>query len=122
MRLVARILLNGLALVAAAYLVPGIRWSGGLVALVVAGCVVGLLNAIVKPIVTLLSCPLLVLTLGLFYLVINGAMLLLAAFLLPQLEVEGWLAAIVGGLFLALWNLAIKLFFEREPGVAARPD
>jgi putative membrane protein len=122
MRLVARILLNGLALLAAAYLVPGIRWSGGLVALVVAGCVVGLLNAIVKPIVTLLSCPLLVLTLGLFYLVINGAMLLLAAFLLPQLEVEGWLAAIVGGLFLAVWNLAIKLLFEREPGVAARPD
>lgn len=119
MKLVARILLNGLALVAAAYLLPGIHWNGGLVALIVAGCVLGLLNAIVKPIVTVLSCPLIVLTLGLFYLVINGLMLLLADWLLAALAVDGLLWAIAGGLFLALWNLAIKLLFEAEPAPRA---
>lgn len=109
MRLIARILLNGLALVAAAQLVPGIHWSGGLAALVVAGCVLGLVNLLVRPVVELLSCPLVVLTLGLFYLVINGALLLLAARLLPSLAIDGWLPAIVGGLFLSLWNLALRL-------------
>jgi putative membrane protein len=122
MRLVARILLNGLALVVAAYLLPGIHWSGGLVALVVAGCVVGLVNAVVKPIVSVLSCPLIVLTLGLFYLVINGLMLLLVDWLLDALAVDGLLWAIAGGLFLALWNLAIKLLFEPEPAPAPRAD
>jgi len=119
MRLIARILLNGLALVVAAHLLPGIHWSGGLGALIVAGCVIGLLNAIVKPIVAVLSCPLIVLTLGLFYLVINGLMLLLADWLLDALAVDDLLWAIVGGLFLALWNLAIKLLFEREPAPRA---
>ena len=114
MRLVARILLNGLALVVAAHLLPGIHWTGDLVALIVAGCVLGLLNAIVKPIVTVLSCPLLLLTLGLFYLVINGAMLLLADWLLDALAVDGWLWAIAGGLFLAVWNLLIRVLFEPD--------
>ena len=114
MRLVARILLNGLALVVAAHLLPGIHWTGDLLALIVAGCVLGLLNAIVKPIVTLLSCPLLFLTLGLFYLVINGAMLLLADWLLDALAVDGWLWAIAGGLFLAVWNLLIRVLFEPD--------
>ena len=119
MRLLARILLNGLALVAAAHLLPGIHWNGGLVALVVAGCVIGLLNAVVKPIVAVLSCPLIVLTLGLFYLVINGLMLLLADWLLDPLAVDDLFSAIVGGFFLAVWNLAIKLLFEREPAPRA---
>ena len=69
MRLVARILLNGLALVIAAHLLDGIHWTGGLGALIVAGCVIGLLNAIVKPIVTVLSCPLIVLTLFVIFVV-----------------------------------------------------
>ncbi len=115
MRALARALLNGLALVVAAQLFPGIHWSGGLGALLVAGCVIGLVNLIVKPIVSFLSCPMIVLSLGLFYLVINGAMLALADLLLAALVVDGFVWAIVGGLFLALWNLAIRLLFERRP-------
>ena len=120
MRLVARILLNGLALVAASYLLPGIHWSGGLLALIGAGCVIGLLNAIVKPIVTVLSCPLIVITFGLFYLVINGLILLLADALLDSLAVDGWTWAILGGLFFALFNLLIKVLFEPEATVEHR--
>ncbi len=122
MRLVARILLNGMALVLAAHLLDGIHWTGGLGALIVAGCVIGLLNAIVKPIVTVLSCPLIVLTLGLFYLVINGLILQLADFFLDALAIDGWFWAIAGGLFLAICNLLIKLLLEpdRSPGPERR--
>jgi len=116
MKLLAKVLLNGFGLVAAAYLLPGIHWQGGLGALLVAGCVVGLINLVVKPIVTLLSCPLLVLTLGLFYLVINGALLLLADALLPSLAVDGFVWAIAGGLFLALFNLLLRVLFEEREG------
>lgn len=116
MKILARVLLNGLGLVAAAYLLPGIHWQGGLGALLVAGCVVGLINLVVKPIVTLLSCPLLVLTLGLFYLVINGALLLLADALLPSLSVDGFVWASLGGLFLAIFNLLSRMLFEEREG------
>ncbi len=115
MRVLARILLNGLGLLAAAKLLPGIHWTGGIGALIVAGCVIGVINLVVRPVVTLLSCPLIVLSLGLFYLVINGAMLELADALLEPLTIESFSWAVAGGLFLALFNLAIKLLFEKEP-------
>lgn len=115
MKLLARVLLNGVGLVAAAYLLPGIHWQGGVGALLVAGCVIGLINLLVKPIVTLLSCPLLILTLGLFYLVINGVLLALADALLPSLAVDGFVWAIAGGLFLAAFNLLLRILFaERD--------
>ena len=73
-----------------------------------AGLVMGLVNLLVKPLVTLLSLPFIVLTLGLFFLVINGLMLYLAAFLLSGLTVEGCLPAILGGMVLALFNWLIR--------------
>ena len=121
MRTLARVVLNGLGLALAAYLLPGIHWQGGLGALLVAGCVIGLINAFVRPLVAALSCPLIVLTLGLFYLVINGAMLALADWLLAALTIDGFVWAVAGGLFLALFNLLLRLLFEKERrGDAAR--
>ena len=114
MSVVARVVLNGLGLVAAAYLLPGIHWSGGLGSLVVAGCVVGVINGLVRPLVTVLSCPLIVLSLGLFYLVINGLMLAIADWLLDSLRVDGFVWAILGGLFLALFNLVVRVLFADE--------
>ena len=114
MRVFARILLNGIGLIAAAWLLPGLHWSGGLIALLVAGFVIGAINLLVRPVVTVLSCPLIVLSLGLFYLVINGAMLALADALLAPLSIDSFLWAMAGGLFLALFNLAIKLLVEKE--------
>ena len=114
MRILARILLNGFGLVAAAYLLPGIHWSGGLGALLVAGFVIGGINLVVRPVVTVLSCPLIVLSLGLFYLIINGLLLELADLLLDPLRIDSFAWAVLGGLFLAVFNLVIKLLFERE--------
>ena len=82
MNMLARIALNGLGLWAAAKLLPGIHYDGGLLYLLLAGFVLGAVNLLVKPIVTLLSLPFVVLTLGLFFLVINGLMVWLVAFFL----------------------------------------
>jgi putative membrane protein len=110
MKILLRILLNGVALWAAAQLLPGIHWEGGWLYLLVAGFVLGVINLLVKPLVTLLSIPLLFVTLGLFYLVINGAMLWLADLFLAKLTVDGFGWAILGGLFLAVFNLLVRAF------------
>ena len=76
MRAFLQVVLNAAALWLAANLVPGIHYTGGLVWLLLAGLVLGLLNLLVKPILTFFSLPLIVLSLGLFFLVINGLILL----------------------------------------------
>lgn len=109
-RALAQIALNGLGVVLAANLVPGIHYSGDILYLLVTGLVIGALNLLVKPLVTLLSLPLIVLTLGLFFLVINGLMLYAAAALLSGLEIDGCLPAILGALVLGLFNWSVRAF------------
>lgn len=109
-RALAQIALNGLGVVVAAYLVPGIHYSGDILYLLLTGLVIGALNLLVKPLVTLLSLPIIVLTLGLFFLVINGFMLLVASGLLSGLEIDGCLPAILGGLVLGLFNWLVRAF------------
>lgn len=110
LRALLQIVLNGVAVVIAAYFVPGIVYNGGLLYLLLVGLVFGLINLIVKPIVSFFSFPLIVVTLGLFYLVINGLMLYLAAALLEGLEVQGCGAAIWGGLVIAIFNWLVRAF------------
>ena len=114
MRILARIVLNGIGILIAAWLVPGIFWGGGPLYLVLTGLVIGLINVFVKPLVTLLSLPLIVVTLGLFYLAINGAMLLLAATLLDGLTVTGCAPAVLGGLVLGLFNWIVGIVGETK--------
>lgn len=113
-RALVQIALNGVAVLIAAYLVPGIVYSGGLPQLLLVGLALGVLNLIVKPIVAFFSFPLIVLTLGLFYLVINGLMLYLVAWLMPELQVQGCGAAILGGLVIALFNWVVRAFTSSE--------
>jgi putative membrane protein len=110
LRALLQIVLNGVAILIAAYLVPGISYHGSLLYLLLAGLVFGLINLIVKPIVTFFSFPLIVVTLGLFYLVINGLMLYFAAALLKGLDVQGCGAAILGGLVIAVINWLVRAF------------
>ncbi len=113
MNLLARLVLNGLGIVVAAKLVPGVAYQGSLAYLLLTGIVVGALNLLVKPIVTLLSLPAILVTFGLFYLVVNGLLFWLAAALLDGLSVSGCLPAILGGLVLALFNLLVRGFAAR---------
>jgi putative membrane protein len=108
MRILAQVLLNGVGVVIAAKLVPGVSYSGGLLYLLLVGLVIGLINLLVRPLATLFSLPFIVLTLGLFYLVVNGAMFYLAGALLDGLTIDGCLPAILGGLVLALFNWLVR--------------
>jgi len=106
-RFLLHVVLNGIALWLAAQIVPGIHYAGGLLYLLLAGLVFGIVNSLVKPILTVLSLPLIVLTLGLFFLVINALMLYLTAWLLSGFTVDGFVAALLGGLVIALFNWAV---------------
>ena len=112
MRALVQILLNGVAILLVARLVPGIQYSGDWIYLVLTGVVVGLLNLTVKPIVTLLSLPVIVLSLGLFFIVINAFILYLASWMLSGLTVDGCGAALLGGLIIALFNWVVRAFSD----------
>lgn len=113
-RALVQVVANGLAVWVAAELVPGIVYTGDLLYLLLAGLVIGLLNLLVKPIVTFFSFPFILLTLGLFYLVINGLILWLADALLAELQVDGCLPAILGGLVIAVCNWLVRAALDRD--------
>ena len=79
MRFLIRLLINAAALWVAIRLVPGILYEGGALDLLLVALVFGLLNAVIRPILSVLTCPLQLLTLGLFTLVLNGVMLWLTS-------------------------------------------
>ena len=96
-----RLLVTAAGLALAAALVPGIR-IGGLGTLLAAALLIGVINALVRPLAVLLTLPLTLATLGLFLLVINAGMFGLAAALLPGFSVSGFFAALAGWLILSL--------------------
>lgn len=111
MRILLAILFNAVALYATALVVPGIRFTGDWVNLVIAGAIFGVFNLIVRPVALLLSLPLLIVTLGLFYFVLNGILLWVAALVLPGYTVDGLVPAILGGLVFAIVNWALHALF-----------
>jgi putative membrane protein len=94
-------LILAIALFVTTRLVGGVRVDS-YATLAVAALVIGFVNALVKPVLVILSLPLTILTLGLFYLVVNGACLMLAAALVPGFTVSSWGAAIIGALVLSV--------------------
>jgi putative membrane protein len=99
MNLIIRLLLNAAALLLVAYLVPGFEVEGFWAA-VIAAIILGLANAILKPILVVLTLPITILTLGLFTLVINGLLIWLVASFLEGFAVTGFVPALIGGVIL----------------------
>jgi len=114
MRLLLTLVANAVALYATAYLVPGITFTGSWGQLLLAGAIFGLLNLIVRPLVMLLSVPALVLTLGLFYFVLNGLLLWGFSKLMPGYNVSGLWAGILGSLVVMVVNWLFGAFFPKE--------
>jgi len=102
-------LVSGLAIAIAAYLLPGIRLNGFFTALVTA-LVLGLINAVIKPVLLLLTLPINLLTLGLFTLVINALLVLLTARIVPGFQVDGFWWAVAFSVVLALVNFGLSIF------------
>jgi putative membrane protein len=94
MGFIVRILISAVAVFIAAYFVPGVVVDGFGTALVVA-IVLGLLNAFIKPILTILTIPITILTLGLFLVVINVLMIYLTDYLVDGFRVSGFIAALL---------------------------
>jgi Predicted membrane protein len=101
MRLLIRWLVNTLALFVVVTLVPGFRYHS-IVSLAIAALILGLLNAVVRPILKFLTMPLTIVTLGLFLIVLNAIMLELTALLSPGFQIDNFVAAIIGAIVLAV--------------------
>ena len=116
MKLLLNWVLSAIALLLVAHFVPGFYVRGFLSALI-AAVVIGLINATVGFVLKILTFPITILTFGLFLLVINALMLELAGSVTPGFEVQGFRAAFVGALILALWHMLIRWITEpkREP-------
>ncbi|MFO7654003.1 MAG: phage holin family protein [Candidatus Krumholzibacteriia bacterium] len=107
LRLIIHWLVLTVALAAAAWLLPGVNFtSGG--ALLVSGLVLGFLNAVLKPVLVLLTLPLTIVTLGLFYFILNAILFALAATLVPGFQVAGFGAAFLGAIITSLTSLIIS--------------
>lgn len=99
--LVLRLLIGALGLWLASVLVPGIAIQG-VGTLLLAALLLGMTNALVRPLLILLTLPITVVTLGLFLLVINAAMLGLVAALLDQFTIAGFFSALFGALIVSM--------------------
>lgn len=105
-------LLSALALIITAQVVPGFTVAG-LGAAAIAAVVLGLINAIVRPILVFLTLPLTLLTLGLFLLVINALLILLAGAITPGFSVSGFIPALLGSIVLTLVSSVLHWLLGR---------
>ena len=118
MKLLIRWIISALALFAAAYFVPGIRVEGTNAWAVYAlmAVILGLVNALVRPILSFLSCPFIILTLGLFLVLINAISFFLAARLAEALGVgfyvDGFVPALLGSLVVSVITFFLNLFVK----------
>lgn len=120
-KLVAHWLITAMAIVVVAWLLPGIhvgRGSEGVWTALVAGAFLGVVNTLVKPVLMLLSCPLILMTLGLFLFVVNAASLLIASSLSRAagfpFYVDGWGSAILGSILITIVAWILSGIFASE--------
>ena len=112
-KLLLRWIINGVALYVAAELVAGITFEGQWLAIVIVALIFGLVNALIRPFLKLLTCPLILLTMGLFTLIINALMLWLASELAGLVgigfHVADFLAAFLGGLVISVVSFVLSV-------------
>lgn len=101
MKIIFNWFISAVAIMISAYILPGVEVAGWVAALVLA-VVLGAINAILKPLLILLTLPINILTLGLFSLVINAALVMLAAYIVPGFSVAGFWWALIFALVLSI--------------------
>lgn len=122
MSLLWRLVVNAVAIWVAVRVVDGLDFTGTWIQMGVVAGVLALVNALVRPVLTMLTCPLVLLTLGLFTLVINALMLMLTGWLSTRLDlgfsVGGFWPAFWGALIISVVSVLATLFFGKKgPGV-----
>jgi putative membrane protein len=112
MKLILRWIINAIAVWIAAFLIEGITLSGNLLDVFLVGLVMGLVNAIIKPVLKLLALPITIVTLGLFTLVINAGMLALVAWIMPSLSIDSFFSALIGGILISIVSTLLNWFLD----------
>lgn len=105
--IIIRWICYALALIFTAWIVPGIEVAGFMTALL-ACIVIALINTFVKPVIEIISLPVNVITIGLFSLVINALLFMLAGWLTPGIEISGFWSALMGSIVLSVLGLGIS--------------
>ena len=113
MKILTRWLLLAAALLLVAHLYPGVSVQSFGSAMI-AALVLGLLNAVVRPVLVVLTLPVTIVTIGLFLFVINALMFYFAASILEGLHVESFMAALIGSVIYSLCSLVIDIALERR--------
>jgi putative membrane protein len=117
-RFLLRLLITAAALWVAVKIVPGIQYYGPWYGLFAVALVFGAVNAIIRPILYFLTCPLVFLTLGLFILVLNAAMLLLTSAISHWLGFEfvvmGFVAALLGSIVVSIVSAVLNMFVDDD--------
>jgi len=109
-RIILKILITAIAVLIASWVLQGVTVNGSLTAIMVA-LVLGLLNAVVKPILVLLTIPITIFTLGLFLLVINVLIVMWTSDLVPGFTVDGWFSALLFGLIVSVAGALLESLF-----------
>jgi len=109
-RFLARVVFAALGLALAAYLLPGVSYDG-IVSLLIAALLLGIVNAILRPILFILTLPLTIVTLGLWLLVLNAAMIGLVAFMMKGFTVDGLVSGVLAAIIVGVvsWIGAIVI-------------
>jgi putative membrane protein len=116
MRLLLLWILNAVALLAVTYLLPSIQVSGFGAALL-AALVLGFINTLVRPLLAILTLPITLLTLGIFYLVLNGLLFWLASALIPGFSVAGFGSAVFGAILYGVIAWALSALIPNQKGM-----
>lgn len=113
-RVIISIIVSGLAIGLTAAFLPGIHIQPfGLGTLALLGLVFGVINAIIRPVVNLLSLPITILTLGLWQLVLNALLLYLGSLFVSNLRIDNFLWAILGGIVMGIIGAILEAIFRR---------
>lgn len=111
--IIVQILINAIAIYVAANIVPGISFTGDNTTLLLAGFIMGLINFFIKPVLKLISLPLIFITLGLFTIVINMILLEILAYLVPEFKIGGLAAAFWGVVVISAVNIFFSAFTKK---------
>jgi len=109
MKTLIHFIVSTLAILVTAYILPGVHVDGIVAALVLA-VVLGVINTILRPILVFLTLPLTIVTLGLFILVINGLLVMLASYIVPGFSVASFWWALLFGIVLAIVSWVLERF------------
>ena len=113
MKTILHFIISALAIIVTAYILPGVHVTG-FIAAFIAALVLGFINAVIKPILKVLTFPLTVLTLGIFSLVLNVLLVMLAAKIVPGFTIDGFWWAALFAIVLSIISSLFHLFDRKE--------